>query len=406
MKTKLFRLLSVSICVHLWLSICPSRAQTNADPYPSWPGITNIWLGTNYNDSTRDAAYVAWEKADHNFLWLNSATASNSASIVGITTQLHTNQILSSQQLIAYSNTNIVWGTSNYLTRSANGVYSWFLQGGQLGGSGLTAGTNVFIQLCGSYTGTNAWFVLTNGFTTTNAISLSTSGAGGGLGNCTVYYLDHPELLGKTNGFFGQIMQFPAPKNPSDAATKGYVDIAIANVSNGNWIGNLDSNATWHFTYSWNNFEIADLASYLTYIPITNLFVDGTATNVALQIMQTNLTNGFTIQSSTNLSITAGFTLFTNYTLSTNTGVVTFTIPINFNEGQRFWRAVSGSSASVTFFTPVTMPYANLVSNTITHSTNSTLGYGAGLITCDTNYIYVSVATNTWRRVAIPTNTW
>ena len=42
----------------------------------------------------------------------------------------------------------------------------------------------------------------------------------------------------------------------------------------------------------------------------------------------------------------------------------------------------------------------------MTHSTNSTFGYGAGLITCDTNYIYVSVGTNAWNRISISTNTW
>ena len=45
-------------------------------------------------------------------------------------------------------------------------------------------------------------------------------------------------------------------------------------------------------------------------------------------------------------------------------------------------------------------------SNTVGHSTNSTFGYGAGLLACDTNWVYVSIATNTWRRISIPTNTW
>ena len=42
----------------------------------------------------------------------------------------------------------------------------------------------------------------------------------------------------------------------------------------------------------------------------------------------------------------------------------------------------------------------------VTHSTNSTAGLGVGRIFCDTNYLYVSIGTNAWRRVAIPTNTW
>ncbi len=51
------------------------------------------------------------------------------------------------------------------------------------------------------------------------------------------------------------------------------------------------------------------------------------------------------------------------------------------------------SFISVTAYTPVT-------------TTATTFGYGAGLLAGDTNYLYVSVATNLWRRISIPTNTW
>jgi len=47
-----------------------------------------------------------------------------------------------------------------------------------------------------------------------------------------------------------------------------------------------------------------------------------------------------------------------------------------------------------------------IVPTTITNSSSSTYGFGAGLIAVDTNYLYISVNYNTWRRIAIPTNTW
>jgi hypothetical protein len=55
-----------------------------------------------------------------------------------------------------------------------------------------------------------------------------------------------------------------------------------------------------------------------------------------------------------------------------------------------------------------TWPPAFILATQYTPATasNSTFGYGAGLLAGDTNYIYVSVATNAWRRLAIPTNTW
>jgi len=47
-----------------------------------------------------------------------------------------------------------------------------------------------------------------------------------------------------------------------------------------------------------------------------------------------------------------------------------------------------------------------LVPSTVTNSGSSTYGLGAGLIGADTNYLYISVGNNAWRRIAIPTNTW
>lgn len=47
-----------------------------------------------------------------------------------------------------------------------------------------------------------------------------------------------------------------------------------------------------------------------------------------------------------------------------------------------------------------------IVPTTITNSSSSTYGFGAGLIGVDTNYLYISVGFNSWRRISIPTNTW
>jgi hypothetical protein len=49
------------------------------------------------------------------------------------------------------------------------------------------------------------------------------------------------------------------------------------------------------------------------------------------------------------------------------------------------------------------------VDSTYTNSaarTNSTFGYGAGLVACDGNFIYVSTGTNAWRRVALGAGGW
>jgi len=40
------------------------------------------------------------------------------------------------------------------------------------------------------------------------------------------------------------------------------------------------------------------------------------------------------------------------------------------------------------------------------HSVSSTFGYGAGLLACDSNNLYVSIGTNIWSRINLQTNTW
>ena len=43
---------------------------------------------------------------------------------------------------------------------------------------------------------------------------------------------------------------------------------------------------------------------------------------------------------------------------------------------------------------------------TISSSASSTMGFGAGLVVADADYLYISADTNLWRRIAIPTNSW
>jgi len=71
---------------------------------------------------------------------------------------------------------------------------------------------------------------------------------------------------------------------------------------------------------------------------------------------------------------------------------------------------IAANTTQLGFINPtnglLTANYMLLVPVTIATSTNSTFGRGAGLITGDTNYIYISVGTNAWRRISVPTNTW
>lgn len=71
---------------------------------------------------------------------------------------------------------------------------------------------------------------------------------------------------------------------------------------------------------------------------------------------------------------------------------------------------IAANTTQLNFINPtnglLTANYLLLAPATITTSTNSTFGHGAGLLTGDTNYLYISVGTNAWRRIGVPTNGW
>ena len=397
---------------------------------------TNIFCGTNSTDPARDSYIVIWNKlnADINLMWQRILTGTNGGgggggatvdvtnAVTGapgtsvlvtnlgttvaavfqftipagapgtntitntITAYAFSNQFLSSAQITTYSTNNITWGTSNFLAR-VNGLYDWKVNFGQLGGGGMAPGTNVNGQISGSYNGTNGWFVITNGFRTTNMISVSATGAGGGLGNAQLYAVDHPELLSRTNLFFGQYVRFNAPSDPNDAATKTYVDTAVANVKSGNFTSYTDTNNWFHFIYSINNFTIFDMANQLLYVPIQSLVMDGTGTNVVMVIASTNLTSGFTVLSSTNLNLgSAGFVPYSNWTTNTAGGLTTFTMPINFAEQMRFYRVRSSSSSSSAFYVPVAFNGGTLFPSNTWSLATITNGMKAGdIITVNSN---------------------
>ena len=337
-----------------------------------------------------------------------------------VTVMNFSNQVLSSQQILAYSTNNIVWGTSNYVG-TVPGFYTVAFNGGQLGVGGISPTvTNVTQNLYGSTNGDVSWFLIcSNGgvstFTSTNPVDLSVSGAGGGLGSLQVYYVDHPELIGRTNGHFGQVDLYDDPTQAQQGATKNYVDTAIASANASLFQASTDTNNVKHYSYSAGGSTIFDMANQQVFIGL-GFSVSGT--NLIVKAAQTNLTAGYTMQMSTNLTLSPnnGFTTFTNILgFSTNSGIVSFTNAIKSSIPTAFYRILSSSSSSSSssaFYVPVSLPYvvfgtnSNYPTLTVTHSTNSTFGYGAGLIACDTNYIYVSVGTNAWNRISISTNTW
>jgi hypothetical protein len=293
-----------------------------------------------------------------------------------------TNQVLGNRRTVLFSTNNFTFGTSNFLARVPN-LYNELMEPGMLGAAGLTPGTNVFEQLWGSVTGTNGWFVVTNGFWTTNAISISAVGAGGGIGMVTLYGVDHYELLGVTNSYFGEYQQFNEPQNASDAATKNYVDVAVANALPGNWLQYTDTNFLQHLVCMQQSVTVVDIASVPNWIGITGNSISGT--NLLFTAYATNLVAGFWLESETNLSLANSFLLMTNYTLSTNSGVATFTVPIFPNVPMAFFRLRSPGKSSMTFSGPLISPATIYPSNTWSLANITNWMHNGDIVTVNSN---------------------
>ena len=342
--------------------------------------------------------YMAVAMGDGTWTWMAGVTITNNVTNT-VTVYNLSNAWLGAQRITTYTTNNAAWGASNYLAR-VSGLYSWKLESGNDGGN---PPMGIPMSLVGSYNGSNGWFTITNGFRTTNTISVAaiTNGlsqrgsARATLGQATLYSVDKWELLGRTNYGFGQFYRFDTPNHPDDAATKEYVDNGLANVTDHNFTTFIDTNSTAaHLVYQRYGMTIFDIASITSWVPIKGVSLSGT--NLLLDIYQTNLTAGWFIESTTNLALVNSWVTWTNYTMATNTGVVTFTTPILPGEEQRFYRGRGNSTNTVAVNAPLKLPITTPASSSAT-----TYGYGAGVVLVDTNYVYVSVGTNAWKRAAL-----
>jgi hypothetical protein len=149
--------------------------------------------------------YIPVSMGDGTWMWGAGVVVTNTVTVYDFT-----NHVLSSRQVTTYSTNNITWATSNFLAR-VTGLYSWSVNFGQLGGGGLTPATNVDGDLFGSLNGSNGWFTITNGYRTTNDISVAAVGAGGGLGNATLYSIIS---LANTCGLIAQWTAAMLPLRP------------------------------------------------------------------------------------------------------------------------------------------------------------------------------------------------
>lgn len=231
------------------------------------------------------------------------------------------------------------------------------------------------------------------------------------LTNITVFSLERPDLLGRTNRIFGQLAEVDHPVAPNNPATKQYVDDAVAAVSfmrhGGLYLAGAPVNhsAEWGtvagtngLTWTFLGVEAARVAppTALQFAAITSISVTGQVVHLRVS------TNGVTHAPTPHWSPSISAPLWRPVPDITNTWptavgtnfVITFPRP---HPDMAFLRvAFGGAAPAVTHLSALRVP-----PTTITNASQSTWGHGAGLMVWDTNFIYVSVGTNQWRRATL-----
>jgi hypothetical protein len=300
-------------------------------------------------------------------------------------------------------NTNFNFAASNYLGKFTN-IISFSVLGPQYTtpGSGLSPGGIAFVPafVYWSTNGSSGW--TTNLPKAPNVVYAAVTCVSNGLGSVVFTAATHPEAFGLTNSQHGQIATIDDAVLPDSPVSLQQMNNAIAVATANKWT----SDGTYYY---YGGVKIS--VPTLLYNAISTPVIDATGTNYQVSILTTNFIAGWQFQVQTNL--VQPFYTPANYKLATNSGVATFTVPItSLSQQIGFFRIITPLSGAFVSTDPVQTPYlflgtnATYLTNSVTHSTNSTLGFGAGLFTCDTNYFYISIGTNNWRRISIPTNTW
>ena len=370
--------------------------------------ITNVFIGTTPNDGTGDTLPVAFTKLNYNNAYFAAALASNTAAIVNLASV--TNLVYQSHLYPLLATNPFTFTGSNYIGQFTNVII--FNSGGIVSGSGggLSPGTTLITTNVMSTNGGTTWQLWQP---TAGAVQLAVLTVAG-VGAVNVNGTDHPELIGRTNSFFGQTWQFANPINPTDGANKAYVDArtgylpgtVIQLAPEWNMQGQFTTtNSSLNFFLNQAASNVLSMSFAYQSAPIASIALDSTGTNVILGV--TNSTPaGWQIYVTTNLLGPVWLPLATNgLTWSTNSGIISETFPMP-NQSQAFFKVAIPGAASIIASVPVAMPFLSLAPFTVTHSTNSTMGYGAGLVACDQTNIYISIGTNAWRRLALATNTW
>jgi hypothetical protein len=296
-----------------------------------YAGIAGVWV----------LGIPAGQAGTNGLNGLNGAAGLNGTNAINILS----NSVLSSLQTNLFATNAFICNGSNYVG-SFPQLESFLFLPPYDGPGGATPNTNVAQNVCASLDAGVTWFILTNSpCNFTNPIQISVSGVPSLLpGALYLWGVDHPELVGRTNSFYGQHYQFDNPVLPQDAVTLNYLNSYFAATMLGPSVG-LGGN--WYLTSTnrqgtnWVSFTGLGLtplalASVGIFIPIDSAAIVGT--NLVLQIAVSNWTGGALLETATNIGVNVIWQPAT-YTTYTNAPEIFFTNAINPNVYAQFYRS-------------------------------------------------------------------
>jgi hypothetical protein len=371
--------------------------------------ITNMNNGAYQGDPTAGSVWSALQTGNADFDWIGAQLAA--------LPDAQTNSVLNSFKNPLWSTNSISFATTNWVilpvsvTNYAGTTFS-YAQGGGLTFNYSTDGGASWWPDSGTLI-TNIPVMLA--FTNVNRGAFAPS-IPAILTNLTIYVQTRPDLFAKSNSVIGQDFMVGTPLGPNDATPKSYVDglmqatpwwSAPQSVQLNGYPLNFNpiwqvSSATNSASITWNYIgtpAVSISGPAATYASVSNILVQ---TNWVFLLVRTNsVTSPIIPQYTASLLQQSWLTVpayTSTYPFFTN-GLYTVTFPIP-NPNAAFIR--------LAFFPPGAAVLSSFGSlwqtlSTVTNSTDSTAGWGAGVMKWDTNYIYVSVGTNQWKRAALST---
>lgn len=346
----------------LWLPLIPAGAGGSITNFAITNTVT-LAAGSNaYATNTGTYAGIAYYEvgiprgADgmNGTNGANGLNGTNGAAGTNfVTSYVFTNSVLSSASFVL-TNINPLYCNGSNFIGSFSQVYKATLVLPYTG-VGMTVGSNLNEDVIFSTNSGASWF--TNDATTvaiwTNVlVSVVGDNNTNYAGAISLYGLDHPELYGRTNTSEGQYWTFDDPVYDQNPVTLNYLKTYVANATGLSW--QLIGNHYVYAPYGQTNIDMAisiNGGGWITSIkPVSTNWV----------LTATNISPGYQLQISTNLSLTFGWSSPGIYTTTTNlysaTNQWTFTIPkANIPASYAFFRLATFKSVATTVYPPLVL---------------------------------------------------